>query len=146
VGRNDAMRRSSQRRIDELVKWLEDLQQISRNGAVVLVEGKKDVEALYAMGFNGPVELCSQTFMQELCTDLSQRFPGSIIVVLTDWDRKGEYLAVKLERYLMGYGMSVNIELRRRLCAISGGDVKDVESIPTLYARLERFLSNRDYI
>ena len=146
MGRNDFNRSAAEKQLDELKEWLECLQQVSDEGVTVVVEGDKDVMALRKLGFNGIIECCSQTFLQLFCEKLARRNPGNRIVILTDWDRKGEYLADKLYKYLNGEGMTADIELRGRIRAIARRDIKDVEGLPALFSRLELLSRDRDII
>lgn len=146
MGRNEQSRASARERLEGLAEWVEDLQYASEDGAMVVVEGDKDVEALRELGFRGPLERCSRSFLQGLCGDLARLVPGARVVVLTDWDRKGEQLARLLADYLGGEGLASDLEFRRRLRALVMGEVKDVESLPSMRARLAREARPRDYI
>ena len=75
MGRNDFNRSAAEKQLDELKEWLECLQQVSDEGATVVVEGDKDVMALRKLGFNGIIECCSQTFLQLFCREIFLIYP-----------------------------------------------------------------------
>ena len=112
---------------------------------MVVVEGNRDMGALRELGFRGPVERCSHSFLQGLCGELARLGTGARVVVLTDWDRKGEQLARLLAGYLGGEGLTADLEPRRRLRALVREEVKDVEGLPSLRARLTMETHPRDY-
>jgi len=78
----------------------------------VIVEGKKDADALMKLGLTGK------------------------IIILLDWDIKGENLYRSLTKNLTGLweGFSDFREIIKFLCQ---KDIKDIEGIPKLLSRLE---------
>ncbi|MGN1044781.1 MAG: Toprim subdomain protein [Candidatus Methanomethylophilaceae archaeon] len=63
---------------------------------------------------------------------------GSKAVILTDWDNKGEYLAHELSVQLDAMCIEYDTDIRRRLADLCRRDIKDVESLHSLYDRLVR--------
>jgi 5S rRNA maturation endonuclease (ribonuclease M5) len=57
-------------------------------------------------------------------------------VILTDWDNKGESIAADLEHHLSLLGIEYDTSIRRRLGDLCRKDIKDIESLDSLYARL----------
>jgi len=58
------------------------------------------------------------------------------VVILTDWDRKGDELASKMELYLSGTRARANLEIRKRLKQLVRREIKDVESLSRLVQRV----------
>jgi len=59
------------------------------------------------------------------------------VMILTDFDRKGEELAAgKLTRYLAGYPCRVDVETRRELKRLSKKDIKGIEDLYGLYLKV----------
>jgi len=75
-------------RLEKLEVLILELQELSENGAIIVVEGRKDVESLRFLGINGEIKLASQQPLLEFTESLSKS--GKEIVLLTDWDKKGE--------------------------------------------------------
>jgi 5S rRNA maturation endonuclease (ribonuclease M5) len=101
----------------------------------VIVEGKKDAIALRKLGLTGEVIILhSGRNLYEFCEDIMERF--SRVVILLDWDTKGEILFKTISRYLRGNWeeFSAFREVIKILCQ---KDIKDVEGIPKLLFRLE---------
>ena len=101
----------------------------------VIVEGKKDAIALRKLGLTGEVIILhSGRNLYEFCEDIMERF--SRVVILLDWDTKGEILHKTISRHLRGHWeeFSAFREVIKILCQ---KDIKDVEGIPKLLFRLE---------
>ncbi len=58
------------------------------------------------------------------------------VMILTDFDKKGEELAKKLLNYLAGYPCSVDIETWKELRKLVRKDIKGVEDLYGLYLRV----------
>lgn len=71
-----------------LLKLLDELSERAENGAVILVEGRKDREALRRIGIPGEIVAISQKSFSEICDS----FMGREVIILTDWDENGKSL------------------------------------------------------
>ena len=101
----------------------------------VIVEGKKDAIALKKLGLVGDIIILhSGKNLYDFCEDIMERFPR--VVILLDWDAKGENLYKSIGRNLLGHWeeFSAFRDLIKILCQ---KDIKDVEGIPRLLLRLE---------
>ena len=122
-------------RFERLEEVLNDIQERCA-GNIILVEGKKDVSALRRLGLDCEI-ICIQRDGGPLkaAEMLSRMGKGGII--LTDWDSRGNRLADDLEHQLSALCIEYDSELRERLRDLCIKDVKDVESLDSLYKRLE---------
>jgi 5S rRNA maturation endonuclease (ribonuclease M5) len=121
-------------RAERLHKVIEALCEVNKRFPVV-VEGKKDLQALRKLGLSGDIiPLHSGKGLYEFSEELAERFAK--VVLLLDWDAKGETLFTSLTDNLNGHWEEYAAfrELLRMLCQ---KDIKDIESIPTLLLRLE---------
>jgi 5S rRNA maturation endonuclease (ribonuclease M5) len=101
----------------------------------IIVEGKKDALALKRLGLVGDVIILhSGKNLYDFCEDIIERYPR--VVILLDWDAKGETLFRALGNNLTGHWeeFSPFRDLIKILCQ---KDIKDVEGIPKLLLRLE---------
>lgn len=112
------------RQIDELIL---ELQALADEGAIIVVEGRKDAESLRFLGIKGEIRLASQLPLLELTELLSMS--GKKIVLLTDWDKKGGMVARKIIKFLLGYGIMPNTDIRSRIRVLVKKRIKDVESL-----------------
>lgn len=101
----------------------------------VIVEGRNDAAALRVLGINGEIiTLHRGNNLYDFCEDISERF--SKVVILLDWDEKGETLNRTLNAHLMGLWEEYSgfREIIKILCQ---KDIKDIEGIPKLLRKLE---------
>lgn len=120
-------------RVERLKEIFEALYEINKR-IPIIVEGKKDVNALRRIGLVGDIiSLHRGKGLYEFCDDISERFHK--IILLIDWDEKGESLFKNLSSNLRGMWeeFSAFREIIKILCQ---KDIKDIEGIPSLLERL----------
>jgi len=103
--------------------------------APVIVEGKRDSLALRNLGLVGEIiNLHQGNNLYEFCEEISERF--SKVIILLDWDDKGESLHKALIRNLRGLWEEFS-GFREILKILCQKDIKDIEGIPKLLKNLE---------
>ncbi len=101
----------------------------------VIVEGKKDALALQKLGLVGEVVLLHRgQGLYEFCEDIAEKFPK--VILLLDWDEKGEKLYSSLAGNLSGHWEEFSA-FRGIIKVLCQKDIKDIEGIPKLLGRLE---------
>jgi len=101
----------------------------------VIVEGKRDAEALREMGLSGEVITYNRGLgVHEFCDEIHARYAKCVL--LMDWDGVGESLMSKLGPELGGMWEEFT-NYRRLLKAMCQREVKDIEGIPGLIRKLE---------
>ena len=120
--------------LSDLVKELNDL---SSEGAAVLVEGKRDATALKGLGYSGPVftisVLTSSTAARErLRKDVTK------MIVLTDLDSEGRRLASRYMKFLSHEGIAASLAQRKRLSRASRGVFLHIENLGRFALGVER--------
>ncbi len=121
-------------RAERLRQVIETLYEANKR-VPVIVEGKRDSIALRKLGLVGEIiTLHRGKSLYDFCEDIVERF--SKVILLLDWDEKGESLYRALSRNLSGQWeeFAAFRELLKILCQ---KDVKDIEGIPKLLLRLE---------
>ena len=104
---------------------------------IILVEGRKDKEALATLGIDGGVVLVQGAgTLFSIAEDLAARNLGAII--LTDWDRKGGQIAQLLRNALKANGVPYNDSIRAKMSQMSKKEIKDIESLPSFIDYLTR--------
>ena len=121
---------------EKLEMTIERIKERSSKGAAIVVEGKKDEEALRDLGISGPIHHVPSKGRSPL-NSLSDLADYDEAIVLTDFDRTGEKLARFCERQLQKSGLTVFSELRNRLKNLVRKAVKDIEGISS-FVRSER--------
>ncbi len=118
----------SERKFQEFVEFLLDfiheLNDLSRDGAVVLVEGKRDAEALVSLGFSGRIVTSSSI---RVATSTMRK--ASQVIILTDLDSEGRRMAARYIRLLSAMGIETTLVARRRLSRGSRGRFLHVENL-----------------
>lgn len=126
-------------RLAELQLLLDELTTRALNGSVVLVEGRRDREALEALGVRGEVIMTSQKQLLTLCEELARA--GSDVIVLSDWDERGEEVAGLLQTYLEADGLRPDLAIRDSLKRLVRKEIKDVENLHRYVGRLREMCS-----
>jgi 5S rRNA maturation endonuclease (ribonuclease M5) len=88
------------------------LTELSESGVPIAVEGPKDVAALRRLGLAGPIVKLGRHSILTLADELTQY---DKLLVLFDFDERGEELARQLTEELQGHGIAILGEMRRKL-------------------------------
>ena len=113
--------------IEALEELISALLEASQRGAAIIVEGRRDKVALQSLGASGPVIMASSKSILDMAEDAASQYQE--IVVLTDWDEKGEEMALLIEQHLRCTQSLANMEIRSRLKRLVKKEIKDVESL-----------------
>lgn len=133
--------RSARARLDEFQAVLDILIGMEED-QVILVEGRKDRGSLILLGIHGEiVQVQSSDGIFSVAERLAKDKRRAII--MTDWDRKGGHLCLLLKNALKANQVPYDDDLRRRLVTIARQDIKDVQSLASLYARLVQEVEGR---
>ena len=108
--------------------------------AVVLVEGRRDREALEGLGFSGPIEVLNRrwpvddvlVFLVENYGRRSQVDRGPSVIVLMDWDRTGGRLQANIRRNLESLDVGFDEQLRSVLMRCLKPETRVVEGLSGL--------------
>ena len=116
------------RKISEaLVLYIKKLNNESKNGSLVVVEGKRDVRALRSMGFIGKIlMLCHNNNFDRFISEAGKYHK---IILLLDLDREGRSLTKKAAILLEGKKHVIDLYFRRNLSSITCGRVKQIEEL-----------------
>ena len=130
------MRAPVQVRFELLQKLIERICDEAEKGGIIVVEGPRDKEALRLMGIKGRI-LCLQSSRKNTFGFAEQLDGESQVIVLTDFDREGVFLANRLARILNSQKIHANLSLWRELRGLTRSELRSVEELPRLYQRLE---------
>ena len=121
-------------RLAEVERILDEVADRAGHGAIILVEGKRDRDSLQKLGIEGRIIQTSQeqlfVLAERVATDHSD------VIVLSDWDERGDEIAKKTELYMRSNGVVPDCELRKKLKELVKKDIKDVESLNGYIERL----------
>ena len=108
--------------------------------AVVLVEGRRDREALEGLGFSRPIVVLNRgwpvddvlVFLVETYGRRSQVDRGPSVIVLMDWDRTGGRLQANIRRNLESLDVGFDEQLRSVLMRCLKPETRVVEGLSGL--------------
>lgn len=120
-----------------LSRIVEELSFRAEQGTPVLIEGKKDEEALNKLGIQGNIIKVSGSGLKlfeiaEMAVESS-----SEVIILTDFDKKGNILAKKLSNDIQSLGSHPDLNIRKNIMNITRKYIKDIESLPRHLKQLE---------
>lgn len=125
-------------RFEELLEVLSELREANEEVPVV-VEGARDVGSLRQLGLAGHIiPLHSGATLFALAEEIAAQ--ADEVILLTDWDRKGQTLFESLRAALAANGVRVEGRFRDDIRRTSRPTPNDVESLANVVRRgLERY-------
>jgi 5S rRNA maturation endonuclease (ribonuclease M5) len=119
-----------------LSNLIEELKIFGEQGIPVLIEGQKDEKALKELGVNGNFIKVSGSGLKlfEIAEIAAQ---SARVVILTDFDRKGNELAKRLSEDIQSLGSHPDLRLRKIIMGITRRYIKDIQSLPQHMEQLE---------
>ena len=115
---------------EKILQILEALAEESVKGTPILVEGKKDVDALRASGVTGTVltvKTGGKSFFDAV-TEI-EKMGAPEVILLLDFDRRGKEGTKRLKQNLERAKIKPNINFWRELAALVGKEIQCVESL-----------------
>ena len=114
---------------EKISEVLSALTEESAKGTIILVEGRKDVEALRALDVEGPivtVKTGGKSFL-DVISELEAK--TSKVILFLDFDRRGKQGTNRLRKDLQRAGIKVDLEFWLDLLKSVGKDVQCVEGL-----------------
>lgn len=128
--------------IERLRSFVGMLNEESEKGSVIVVEGKRDAEALSRVGFTGSPAVFHH--FKGIADFLDNHESASRkMILLLDMDRTGKYLTSRLVSQLQSRRHRVNLSYKSSLARITNGKVRHVEDLVTYVPRLSGITSSR---
>jgi len=119
--------------IEDVRKVLKHFSDAAEEGAVVLVEGPRDIEALRMLGFTGTI-----LSLSHLDDWVKANPPPRKIILLMDFDREGVEIVRRLEKRLTAQGYRVDTAGHKRLMALKRVGITTVEAMKNLAGLQQR--------
>ena len=115
---------------EKILQLLEALVEESLKGTPIVVEGKKDVQTLRALGVTGTmltVKTGGKSFLDAVCEIEKMHVPE--VILFLDFDRRGKEGTKHLTQSLERAKIKTNTKLWRRLSATAGNEIQCIESL-----------------
>lgn len=117
-------------KIKEVLHYLYEINKL----VPIIVEGKRDKKALRQIGFDGEIlTLHSGKNLYEFSEYVQENFEK--VVLLIDWDQKGEEIYMKVGESLQGMWEDF-ASIRELLKILCQKEISEIEEIPTLFERI----------
>lgn len=113
-------------REERFQQGIRTLQELSDKGTPIVVEGVKDVSALSKLGLNGPIHVLAGHSLVSFADELSQI---DEVLILFDFDRRGNRLTYQLTELLQGYGVTILQDIRQKLRHAFSWRVRVIEGL-----------------
>jgi len=121
-------------RLAEVEKIIGEMAARAADGAIILVEGRRDRDSLRMLGIEGRIVQTSHETLFVLAEKVATE--RCDVIVLSDWDERGDEVAKKTEIYMRSNGVAPDCALRKKLKELLKKDIKDVESLNGYIERL----------
>lgn len=126
------MVRIEQDEVLRLRRFVEMLNCEAGDGAVVVVEGKRDLKALASVGFTGNVTVLNNHKGIFKLLDSLER--ADKVILMLDMDRKGKYLTQKILTLLQHKRKNADLFYKKTLAEITRGRIRQIEEL-SMYSR-----------
>ena len=114
----------SEKEISEIKKFVIHLN--SQKDSVVVVEGKRDLNALRKLGFSGKIlEFHSFRGLVKF-SDSVAKYKN--VILLLDGDRKGRYLTKRIID-LLAHRVKIDLSFKKKLVSITKGKIRFIEQL-----------------
>jgi 2,5-diamino-6-(ribosylamino)-4(3H)-pyrimidinone 5'-phosphate reductase len=123
---------------EKILQILNELAEESEKGTPIIVEGKKDVEALRALGVKGTVlsvKTGGKSFL-DIVTEI-EKMGASEVILLLDFDRRGKEGTNRLRQNLERVKIKSNVKFWHAVLALVGKEIQCVESLNTYLDNLK---------
>jgi len=127
---------------EKILQILEALAEESAKGKPIVVEGKKDVDALRALGVAGAVltvKTGGKSFLDVVSEIEKMRVPE--VILFLDFDRRGKQGTKRLKQSLERAKVKPNTKFWRELSALVGKEIQCVESLTAYLVTLRAKVS-----
>lgn len=125
------MNASLRRKFEDIEKTLKRIVSSSRDGIPIIVEGRRDKEALRRLKIPGIV-ICLKSSGNGFYDFTANFADKREVIVLTDFDKEGTRLAAKLIDELTHMKVKVNVAIWKKLKALCRSEIRAIEELDGL--------------
>jgi len=120
-------RKITPRVLDNTQNFIMKLSQESEDGALVVVEGPKDVQALRSLGFEGKsLMLCWNAGLSRLPAEMLLH---TKVIPLLDLDKEGRALTKKVIALAEKRGVKLDLFYWRHIVPLTGGSITEIQEL-----------------
>ena len=134
------MNTSLRRKLEEIERTLGKMMSLSQSGTPIIVEGRKDEDALRRLKIPGEI-ICLKATSDGFYDFAARLTNNRAVIVLTDFDKEGTRLAAKLIDELTHMKVKVDFTIWKRLKALCRPEIRTVEELTSYVERLRAELN-----
>ena len=136
--RRNPRNQSFEEKSEKLESIIQKLIERSKEAAIILVEGVKDVRSLRLVGVTGKIITVKNIRIP--LYDYLHKYVDTKdeIIVLTDFDRRGAQLAGKMTNYFERSGKPINLTFWLKMNGFISRDIKDIEGLASYVQTIQR--------
>jgi 5S rRNA maturation endonuclease (ribonuclease M5) len=126
-------------RLEKIEQILEKLIEAAAKGKPIVVEGKKDAQALEELGVKGTVfsvKTAGKSFLE--ATSEIEASGAHEVILLLDFDRRGKEGTRRIQQDLERAKINVNVRFWVGLKSLVGHEVQCIESLPSYLATAQQ--------
>jgi 5S rRNA maturation endonuclease (ribonuclease M5) len=126
-------------RQEKIQKVIAELAEASARGKPIIVEGKKDQQALSILGINGAVltvKTGGKSFLEAIAE--IEALGVCDVILLLDFDRRGKEGTRRLQQGLERAKIKANTSFWLDLKALTGKDIGCIESLPSYLSTIQK--------
>ncbi len=114
--------------------FINKLNEESNKGALIVVEGPKDIQALYFLGYIGNIyPLNHGGSINKL---LSKIRKYNKLILLFDTDNEGNNLTKRISKIGQEQHLLIDISLRKELIRITNGKIRNIENLQKIFIEI----------
>ena len=121
-------------KVEKIEQIITQLIEKSSEGTPIIVEGKKDADALQELGVKGPiltVKTGGKSFLET--TVEIEKLRAKEVILFLDFDRRGQEGTMYLQECLERERILVNLKFWHALRAIAGREIQCIEGIALVF-------------
>jgi len=126
-------------KLEKILHILNDLASELAKGTPIIVEGKRDVEALNELEVKGDY-ITAMNRSENLLELLSEveKYGKDEVILLMDFDQKGRELTRYVMRHLENMKIKPNVIFWKEISSLLRRDIKDIEGLPAYLKTMKR--------
>jgi 2,5-diamino-6-(ribosylamino)-4(3H)-pyrimidinone 5'-phosphate reductase len=130
---------------EKIQQLLERLIEESARGTTIVVEGRKDIETLRALGVQGRI-VSAKTGGKSRLDVISEveKSGAREVILLLDFDRRGKEWSKILKQHLERARIRLNLNFWNELRGLVSKEVKDIEGLTSYIETLKKKAQNLD--
>jgi 2,5-diamino-6-(ribosylamino)-4(3H)-pyrimidinone 5'-phosphate reductase len=123
---------------EKIQQIIAKLAEESSKGKPIIVEGKKDAQALRMLGVNGTIVTAKtggKSFLE--ANEEIEKLGANEVILLMDFDRRGKEGTTRLKQHLERAKIKANTKLWHELQALVGREIQCIESLTAYLSTLQ---------